>query len=64
MAKFQMYSDKRGEFRWRFRADNGKIIAISSESYKSADDCKHALKLIQTKGAEAKIEVEKAKPAS
>lgn len=56
MAKFQVYVDKRGEYRWRFRADNGKIIAASSESYKAIDDCKHGLKLVQASSS-AKVEV-------
>jgi len=56
MAKFQVYADKRGEFRWRFRADNGEILAMSSESYKSVDSCRHGMKLVQSKAAEAKVE--------
>lgn len=31
--KFQIYRDKAGEWRWRLRAGNGKIIADSSEGY-------------------------------
>ncbi len=30
---FELYRDRRGEWRWRFRAGNGKIIAVSSEGY-------------------------------
>lgn len=33
MAKFVIYKDKRGEYRWRFKAANGRIIADSGEGY-------------------------------
>ena len=37
--KFEVYKDKRGEFRWRRRATNGEIVGASSESYKKKADC-------------------------
>lgn len=33
------YKDRKGEFRWRLRASNGKIIADSAEGYAT----KHSL---------------------
>lgn len=33
------YKDKRGEWRWRVVAGNGRILAVSSESYKNKLDC-------------------------
>jgi len=33
-AKFELYKDKKGEFRFRLKATNGEII-LSSEGYKS-----------------------------
>jgi uncharacterized protein YegP (UPF0339 family) len=36
--KFEVYKDKRGEYRWRRRATNGNIVGASSEGYvKKAD---------------------------
>lgn len=32
--RFVIYKDQRGEWRWRLRARNGKIIADSAEGYK------------------------------
>ena len=32
-AKFELYKDKKGEFRWRLRHTNGNIIADSGEGY-------------------------------
>ena len=36
--KFEVYKDKRGEWRWRRRASNGKIVGAASEGYKSRKD--------------------------
>ena len=36
--KFEVYKDKRGEFRWRRTASNGNIVGASSEGYKSKKD--------------------------
>ncbi|MGB7414328.1 MAG: YegP family protein [Thermosynechococcaceae cyanobacterium] len=56
MAKFQIYQDKAGEFRWRLRAGNHQIIATGGEGYKSKSDCKHGIELIQRDAASAEIE--------
>ena len=36
---FEVYKDKRGEFRWRRKAPNGKIVGASSEGYNKKKDC-------------------------
>ncbi|QVL29815.1 DUF1508 domain-containing protein [Telmatocola sphagniphila] len=56
MAKFEVYKDKAGEFRWRFVATNGRIIAVSSEGYKSKNHCTHGIDLILTEGKKAPVE--------
>lgn len=33
-SKFELYKDRREEWRWRLRAGNGKIVAVG-ESYSS-----------------------------
>jgi uncharacterized protein YegP (UPF0339 family) len=38
-ARLTVYRDDAGEFRWRLRAQNGKIIADSSEGYSRRIDC-------------------------
>jgi uncharacterized protein YegP (UPF0339 family) len=35
MATFELYTDKRGEYRWRLRSGNGQIIASSGEGFKA-----------------------------
>ncbi|MHA3916198.1 YegP family protein [Halovulum sp. GXIMD14793] len=42
--KFEVYKDKRGEFRWRRKATNGQIVGASSEGYKSKADCEKNMK--------------------
>lgn len=34
-AHFEIYKDTRGEWRWRLRARNGRIVADSAEGYAS-----------------------------
>ena len=34
-AKFQLYKDQKGDFRWRLMASNGQTVATSGEGYKS-----------------------------
>jgi uncharacterized protein YegP (UPF0339 family) len=38
-AGLTFYKDKRGEWRWRVVAKNGRILGVSSESYKRRIDC-------------------------
>lgn len=53
--KFQIYKDSAGQWRWRLRAANGEIIAISSESYVQKADCQHGVKLVKSCG-DARVE--------
>ena len=43
MAKFQIYKDKKGEFRWRLIATNGNMIANGGEGYVSKSGCKKGI---------------------
>lgn len=35
----EIYRDARGEYRWRVRASNGRIVADSGEGYANLVDC-------------------------
>jgi uncharacterized protein YegP (UPF0339 family) len=35
----ECYIDEDADFRWRYRAANGKIIAVSGEGYNNHEDC-------------------------
>ena len=55
MAKFEIYKDKRGQFRWRLRADNNQIIA-SGEGYSSKAGCKNGIESVRKNAPKAKID--------
>jgi uncharacterized protein YegP (UPF0339 family) len=42
MARLDVYKDSKGEWRWRVRAQNGKVMADSAEGYKARGSCRHA----------------------
>ena len=56
MAKFEMYEDKVGEWRWRFIADNGRIIADSGEGYHNKADCHHGIDIVKSQSPHALVE--------
>ena len=56
MAQFELYKDKAGEYGWRFRADNGRIIADSGEGYINKSDCTHGIELVKQQVPDAEIE--------
>jgi uncharacterized protein YegP (UPF0339 family) len=58
MAKFELFKDKKGEFRWRLKADNNQIIADSAEGYKQKASCKHGIDLVKQLAKKAKVEDE------
>ena len=41
------YRDEKGEWRWRLKAANGRIIADSGEGYKSVSDCLDDIRLVK-----------------
>jgi uncharacterized protein YegP (UPF0339 family) len=44
---FYVYTDSAGEWRWRLRASNDKIIADSGEGYYSQSGCEEAVARVQ-----------------
>ncbi len=56
MTKFQLYKDRKGEYRWRLRASNGEIIADGNEGYSSKDSAKHGIELVKQQAASAEVE--------
>ncbi|MBO4500905.1 MAG: YegP family protein [Clostridia bacterium] len=53
--KFEMYTDKAGEFRFRLKATNGQIIA-TSEGYNAKAGCLNGIESVKKNAAEGKIE--------
>ena len=52
--KFEVYVDKRGEFRFRLKARNGEIIAVG-ESYKAKDSCLGGIESIKNNAPDAEV---------
>jgi len=46
MAKFEIFKDKAGEFRFRYKASNGEIM-FSSEGYKAKSSAEDAIASIK-----------------
>ena len=55
-AKFEVYKDRAGEFRWRLRATNTQILATSGDSYKAKRDCLHAIESVKRDAVNAPVE--------
>ena len=54
--KFEIYKDKGGEFRFRLKATNGQIIAVS-EGYKAMNSCKNGIASVKKNAVTDKVEV-------
>lgn len=52
--KFEVYTDKAGEYRFRLTARNGKTIAVS-EGYKAKNSCMNGIESVRKNAADAKI---------
>ncbi|MBR0481089.1 MAG: YegP family protein [Firmicutes bacterium] len=53
--KFEVYTDKKGEFRFRLRARNGQNIA-ASEGYTTMKACQNGIESVRKNAAEGNIE--------
>jgi hypothetical protein len=55
-AKFELYKDTKGEFRWRLMASNGQTIAIGGEGYKTAANAKAGIESVKKNAPAAPVE--------
>ena len=53
-AKFEIYQDKKGEYRFRLKAGNGEIIA-TGEGYKQKASCLNGIESIKKNATDAPI---------
>ena len=57
MGKYEVHKDASHQWRWRYVAANGKIIAVSSESYVGKADCLRSIEIMKdSKGSPTKEE--------
>ncbi len=52
--KFEVYKDKKGEFRFRLKAKNGQIIA-TGEGYSKLDSCLKGVESVRKNAKDGKI---------
>ena len=52
--KFEVYTDKSGEFRFRLKARNGEIIAVS-EGYKAKASCLNGIESVRKNAPDAPV---------
>ena len=57
--KFEVYTDKAGEIRFRLKATNGQIIAVS-EGYKAMKSCLNGIESVRKNAVDAEIVKEEA----
>jgi len=53
--KFEVYADKSGEFRFRLKATNGEVIAVSDEGYKTVANCLNGVESVKKNAEDAAI---------
>jgi uncharacterized protein YegP (UPF0339 family) len=54
-ATFEVYKDKSGQFRWRLRMQNTKVIATSGEGYKEKESAMKAIESVKRVVADAPV---------
>jgi uncharacterized protein YegP (UPF0339 family) len=54
-GKFEVYQDKRGEYRFRLKASNGQTIA-TGEGYKTKKSCLNGIESIRKNAPDAALD--------
>ena len=62
-ATFEVYKDKGGEYRWRLRMQNSKVIASSGEGYTTKRACEDAIESVKKNAVDAPVEEKSEEPA-
>lgn len=59
MAKFEIYPDAAGEWRWRLKSSNGRVVA-SGEGYKTKAGAERGTEALRRAASQAKVKTLKA----
>lgn len=54
-AQFEVFTDSRGEYRWRLRHANGNVIADSGEGYASKQKAEQGIESVKQNAAGAEV---------
>lgn len=55
--KFEVYTDKKGEWRWRLKASNGQTVATPGEGFSSKTACMNNIDIVKKAGDAEVVEV-------
>ena len=55
-AKFELYQDSKGEYRWRLVASNGQTIATGGEGYSSKASAMNGIESVKKNAPAAAVE--------
>jgi uncharacterized protein YegP (UPF0339 family) len=47
MAKFELYKDSSGGYRWRLKSGNGQVVATGGESYTSKAGARNGIDAVK-----------------
>ncbi len=56
MAKFELYKDGKGEYRWRLKSANGQVIATGGESYTSKAGALNGIEAVKRDAGNANVD--------
>jgi len=54
-ARFEVFRDSRGEYRWHLRSGDDRILATSGEGHRSEQRCREAIAAVQEVAATATL---------
>lgn len=55
LATFEIYKGTDGQFRWRFKAANGSIVAIGGEGFTTKASAQHGIQVVKDDAPTAQI---------
>jgi uncharacterized protein YegP (UPF0339 family) len=56
MAKFEIYKDTAGQYRWRLKSANGQTIATAGESYVSKSGAQNGIEAVKRDASSASVD--------
>jgi uncharacterized protein YegP (UPF0339 family) len=56
MAKFELYKDGKGEYRWRLKSGNGQIIATGGEGYTTKTGAINGIEAVKRDAGAANVD--------
>lgn len=55
-VSFELFKDAKKEYRWKLKAANGKVMAVSNDGYSTKGACQSAIDLIKAGASTAPVE--------